>query len=238
MVGVDRPGNLGVAGPEHRLVPGRHQGRHRRAPRPRPEDGDLHRAARLQVVAGGQAAGEVLRGDEGHQRADAESGATLGQVAGGVFGSGRSGHVDVGPGHRPHELAEQEGGGDAAGLAGTADVAHVGHIGVDVAPVVVGQRHRPRRLAGTFPGAPHLFDEGIVGPEEGGDVLAQGDHRRPGQRGQVDDGVRLRLGGQREPIGQHQPALGVGVEHLDGLAAAGGEHVAGLGGRIRRACSR
>ena len=55
-------------------------------------------------------------------------------------------------------------------------------------------------------------------------------HARAGERGQVDDGVGLELRRQRQAVGEHEPALGVGVEHLDGPAVADGEHVAGLGG--------
>ena len=68
-------------------------------------------------------------------------------------------------------------------------------------------------------------------PEEPGDLLAQGHHGCAGQRGQVDDGVGFRLDGQGQSVGEDQPALGIGVEHLDGLAVAGGEHITGLGGR-------
>ena len=35
---------------------------------------------------------------------------------------------------------------------------------------------------------------------------------------------------RRQAVGQDEPALGVGVEHLDGLAVADGEHVADAGG--------
>ena len=42
---------------------------------------------------------------------------------------------------------------------------------------------------------------------------------RAGQGGEVDDRVG-RLLGARKGVGQDQPALGVGVQDLDGLAAA------------------
>ena len=48
----------------------------------------------------------------------------------------------------------------------------------------------------------------------------EGHHAGAGEGGEVDDGVGLRLGGERQPVGEHQPALGVGVEHLGGLAVA------------------
>ena len=41
----------------------------------------------------------------------------------------------------------------------------------------------------------------------------------------------LLLAGRDDPVGQDQPALGVGVEHLDGRAAVHRQHVAGALGR-------
>ena len=51
----------------------------------------------------------------------------------------------------------------------------------------------------------------------------------------IDVGVVL--GGHRERVGQDQPALGVGVGHLDGLAAVHRQHVAGAHRARRRSCS-
>ena len=48
---------------------------------------------------------------------------------------------------------------------------------------------------------------------------AERDELRAGERGDVDDQVGGVLGGAGERVRQDQAALGVGVEHLDGLAA-------------------
>ncbi len=69
-------------------------------------------------------------------------------------------------------------------------------------------------------------------------ALAEGDDLRPGERGDVDDRVGLLLARGDEAVGQHEPALGVGVDHLDGGAAPDGEHVVGADRGRRRACSR
>ena len=57
---------------------------------------------------------------------------------------------------------------------------------------------------------------------------------RAGQGGDVDDRVRVVLGGAGQRVGQDETALGVGVEHLDGLAAVHAQHVAGAGGGAGR----
>ena len=49
--------------------------------------------------------------------------------------------------------------------------------------------------------------------------MPEGDQLRTGQGGDVDDQVGVVLARPDERVGQHQAALGVGVEHLDGLAA-------------------
>ena len=62
--------------------------------------------------------------------------------------------------------------------------------------------------------------EGVVVGEVAADLLAQRDLHRAGQRGDVDHDVGVELvDGVRERVGQHQPALGVGVGDLGGPAA-------------------
>ena len=54
----------------------------------------------------------------------------------------------------------------------------------------------------------------------------------PGQRGHVDQHVGLEVGvGVGQRVGEHQPPLGVGVEHLDGAAAVLRDHVSRPVGR-------
>ena len=59
-------------------------------------------------------------------------------------------------------------------------------------------------------------------------ALAERDHDRAGQRRQIDHEFRLEaLVAVPERVGQHEPALGVGVEDLDRLARHRGDDVAG-----------
>ena len=81
-----------------------------------------------------------------------------------------------------------------------------------------GHSDSPARFAALW----QLDPAGLVVAQQAGDAGAEGHDRGSGQRGEVDDGVGLLLGGQREGVGEHQPALGVGVEHLDRLAVPGG----------------
>ena len=86
-------------------------------------------------------------------------------------------------------------------------------------------RRRPPRSGSTRP---------RVVAHHPGDLGAEGAQAGAGEGGDVDDGVDRLLGGQHQRVGHHQPALGVGVEHLDRRAAAHGEHVAELHRRARR----
>ena len=75
-----------------------------------------------------------------------------------------------------------------------------------------------------------LLDEPVVVAHQAGDLGAERHHAGAGEGGEVDDRVGLGLGGERQAVGQDQTTLGVGVEHLDRLAVADLEHVAGAGG--------
>jgi hypothetical protein len=58
--------------------------------------------------------------------------------------------------------------------------------------------------------------------------LPERDEHRAGQRGDVDDDVGLQVAvGVGDRVGEHEPALGVGVEHLDGAPAVLRQDVAG-----------
>ena len=74
----------------------------------------------------------------------------------------------------------------------------------------------------------------LVAAHHAGGARAERDRLRAGQRRRLDQVVGLVLAGPHDRVGQDQPALGVGVEHLDGDAAVLGQHVAGtLRGRRR-----
>ncbi len=62
-----------------------------------------------------------------------------------------------------------------------------------------------------------LGGERIVVGEERRHVRPERDARGAGQRGEIDDQRRLVLVGQRQRVGQDQPAFGVGVADLDRL---------------------
>ena len=80
----------------------------------------------------------------------------------------------------------------------------------------------------------HLVDERLVVADHGGDLRAERRHRSAGERGDVDDRIGTVLDGERQAVGQHQAALGVGVVDLGGLAVAEREHVAELERAARR----
>jgi hypothetical protein len=61
-------------------------------------------------------------------------------------------------------------------------------------------------------------------------VVAQRDHAGAGERGDVDHRGGLEALGVGQRVAQDQPALGVGVQDLDGLPAHAGDHVARLDG--------
>ena len=84
----------------------------------------------------------------------------------------------------------------------------------------IGQcARRPRRRG-------HDRVDDVVGAHHAADPVAEREHHVAGQGGDVEDHVGLLLGGPDEGVGEDQPALGVGVQHLDGLAAVHREHVA------------
>ena len=119
------------------------------------------------------------------------------------------------------------------GEALAADVGQVGHRGLEVVLEFVGQRHRPAVLADLLRDRGDAVAE-LVAAHHPGRAGAQRDGLRAGQRRRLDQVVGLVLAGPHDRVGQDQPALGVGVEHLDGDAAVLGQHVAGaLRGRRR-----
>ena len=128
-----------------------------------------------------------------------------------------------------HEVGQEQPGGQRASVRPT-DVLHVGHRRVKLGLVVVGQRQPPHPLASALGGIGQLVHPPIVVAHEPGHLGAQRHHARPGEGGQINDGIGLGLTSQRQGVGQHQAALGVGVEHFHCLTVGHGEHIAGPGG--------
>jgi len=88
-----------------------------------------------------------------------------------------------------------------------------------------GQVASPARSDAAWDGR----DQAVVVAHEPGNPGAEGDHAGPRQGREVDDGVRVLLGCERQAVGEHEAPLAVGVHDLDGLAVADLEDVAGLG---------
>ena len=139
---------------------------------------------------------------------------------------------------RPTNSARNQRGRDRAAVA-VADVLDVGDGRVDQRAVVVVQRQLPDRLAdrrarvdqirgirsSSLPMAP-------VMPSPSATTHA------PVSVAVSTISCGLLLGQVRERVGEHQPALGVGVQDLGRRAAAMRDHVAGLLAPTRSACSR
>ena len=108
---------------------------------------------------------------------------------------------------------------------------------------------RPLRISGgigighigspaAVPAACRSASRVVVVAHEPGRPLAERDDLAAGQGRDVDDDVGVFLAGPGERVAEHQPALGVGVEHLDPLAAVHGQHVGRPAGARPTACSR
>ena len=112
---------------------------------------------------------------------------------------------------------------------------------LSVVAVLVDQRQLPERLAARRRRRDAARStSGWSLPKSAGDCVAERDHAGAGQRREVDDRVGLAARRRRrEHVGQHQAALGVGVQHLDRLAVRGSVRTSpGLLRACRRACSR
>ena len=96
-----------------------------------------------------------------------------------------------------------------------------------------GRRHSFSPVA--LPAAISRAGKLVVVAEQAGMLLAERDHHRAGQRREIDHRLRLEaLLRVPETIGEHHAALGVGVEHLDGLSRHRRDDVA----RTLRAAAR
>ena len=81
------------------------------------------------------------------------------------------------------------------------------HRRVELALVIIRQRQPPHPLAGALGGVGQLVHPRLVVAHESGHLRTQSHHARPGEGGQVNDGVGFGPTGQRQGVGQHQPAL-------------------------------
>ena len=77
------------------------------------------------------------------------------------------------------------------------------------------------RSQAASPAASEFARERVVVGEQPARDVAERDHAGAGERGDVDHRGGLEALGVGERVAQDQPALGVGVEDLDGLARTG-----------------
>src|SRR5438876_5131023 len=103
---------------------------------------------------------------------------------------------------------EERGGLDRPALASRA-VADVGHLTFDLFAVFVGEGHRPEAVARLGAGGADGLDERGGLAEEPGEVVAQSDGDRPGERGDVDHPCRALALRVADPVDEDEPALGV-----------------------------
>ncbi len=95
---------------------------------------------------------------------------------------------------------------------------------------LLGQRHGPHQFAGAVGGGLERAGD-AVRTHDPGRAVAEGNKLRAGERGDVDDGVGVFAACGDDSIGHDQAAFGVGVQHLNGLAAEHGEDVGRAGSR-------
>ncbi len=130
------------------------------------------------------------------------------------------------------ELTQKHPGHQHPGEPLRADIGQVRHRRLQVVLEIVRQRHRPAVLAFALGQRGDPVAERVAAHHARG-AGAQRDDLCAGQRRCLDEVVRFVLAGPNDCVGQDQPTLGVGVEHLDGGATVLGEHVPGAlrGGR-------
>ncbi len=111
-------------------------------------------------------------------------------------------------------MVEEERGDDRSGEAAASGIVDVGDVGVEETPVVAPDRHAPHRIVERRRALEQALGELLVVAEQGGKLRAEGDARGAGERGEIDQRARFRLGGVRERIGEDDAALRVGIADL------------------------
>src|SRR5712692_9587598 len=104
----------------------------------------------------------------------------------GVIGPGGAGDVQMRPGNAIGKLFEKGGRGNRAGFF-AADVLDVGNVRLDLARVFFIERQLPKLFANFFAGSDDPVNQRLVGPENSGVNVAEGDRNRAGERRHVDD---------------------------------------------------
>ena len=133
------------------------------------------------------------------------------------------------------EFLEEQRRGDGAAQGAAGNIVDVGDLAVEQLTVGRPQGQAPQGVAGDRGVAQNIRRQGVVGGEHGRQVGAQGDPRRAGQGGAVDDQRRLLAIGLGERVGEHQAALGVRIADLHGESLAALDDIEGADGVCRDA---
>ena len=90
---------------------------------------------------------------------------------------------------------------------------------------LVPQRQTPRAVAGLFGRADQFMRQRVVVRHQAGDVMPQRNHAGAGQCSHVNHRFRFETLNVGQHVAQYQTTFGVGVQHLNGLAGHGGQHI-------------
>ncbi len=126
------------------------------------------------------------------------------------------------------EAPQETGRSDCARFA-AGDVRQVGEIALEQVRVFLCDRHPPGTIVGALAGSREGLGKLGVGREQARVMRAEGDDAGAGQGRDVDDRARLEAARKGDAVAEDQPALGVGVQHFDGLARHRSDDVARLG---------
>ena len=107
----------------------------------------------------------------------------------------------------------------------TTNVRHVREVRLQLFLELVPQRQTPRAVASLFGRADQLMRQRIVVRHQAGDVMPQRNHAGAGQGSYVDNRFRFETLNVGQHVAQHQTAFGVGVQHFNGLAGHGSQHI-------------
>ena len=135
--------------------------------------------------------------------------------------------VEVRPRHVADEPLEEGRRDDRVAEAPARRVPQIGERRVEQPPVAAVQRPGPGVVAARLACGDDLRTPGVVVREHSDVEVAERAAHRPGQGRHVDQVRRALLLREPEAVGQHEPALRVGVRDLDGQAGRRPDDVAG-----------
>ena len=130
-------------------------------------------------------------------------------------------------------MLQEERRRDSARIRRRRRVGQIGRLAGQETAIRLEQRQTPHRILHRLASALHICRDPIVVGEERRQIGAQRHPRSAGERGEVDEQLRLVFQRQGQRIGEHQTPLGVGIFYLDRGALVCPNHIAGPIG-IRR----